>query len=61
MRCSGSFLICCARTLKGANGEVGVYVVFADFEEGLALAVNGDKSSGKNVVTYMEVVETDTK
>jgi hypothetical protein len=62
-------------TLKGANGEGGVYVVddkttimngnkkiaFADLKKGWRLAVNGDKSSGKNVATYMEVVETDTK
>jgi glutathione synthase/RimK-type ligase-like ATP-grasp enzyme len=62
-------------TLKGANGEGGVYVVndkttimnankkiaFSDLKKGWRLAVNGDKSSGKNVATYMEVVETDTK
>jgi hypothetical protein len=62
-------------TLKGANGEGGVYVVndktqimngnktipFSDLKKGWRLAVNGDKSSGKNVVTYAEVVETTTK
>lgn len=62
-------------TLKGANGEGGVYVVndkttimnankkiaFGDLKKGWRVAVNGDKSSGKNVATYMEVVETDTK
>ena len=36
-------------------------IAFADLKKGWRLAVNGDKSSGKNVATYMEVVETDTK
>jgi len=62
-------------TLKGANGEGGVYevddqttimngnkkIALGDLKKGWRLAVNGDKSSGKNVATYMEVVETDTK
>jgi hypothetical protein len=62
-------------TLKGANGEGGVYVIndkttimnqnkkiaFGDLKRGWRLAVNGDKSSGKNVATYVEVVETETK
>src|SRR5574338_710649 len=57
--------------LKGANGEGGVYAVndettimngdkkvaLGDLKMGWRVAVNGDKSSGKNVVTYMEVVE----
>lgn len=59
-------------TLKGANGEGGVYAVndettlmngdkkvaLGDLKKGWRVAVNGDKSSGKNVVTYLEVVET---
>ena len=62
-------------TLKGANGEGGVYsvnekttimsgdkkIALGDLKKGWRVAVNGDKLGGKNVATYMEVVETDTK
>src|SRR5262245_59416428 len=62
-------------TLKGANGEGGVYVVndkttimngdkkiaFGDLKKGWRAAVNGDNTTGKNVATYLEVVETETK
>ena len=62
-------------TLKGANGEGGVYAVndkttimsgnkkiaLTDLKKGWRVAVNGDNQGGKNVATYMEVVETSTK
>jgi hypothetical protein len=62
-------------TLKGANGEGGVYVVndkttimsgnkkiaLGDLKKGWRVAVNGDSVGGKNVATYMEVVETEAK
>ena len=62
-------------TLKGANGEGGTYLVndkttimngnkkiaLGDLKKGWRVAVNGDTTAGKNVATYMEVVETSAK
>ena len=58
-------------TLKGANGESGVYKVndattimngnakipLSGLQKGARIAVNGDNKTGENIATYIEVVE----
>lgn len=58
-------------TLKGANGESGVYKVndattimngnakipLSGLQKGAQIAINGDNVSGENIATYIEVVE----
>ena len=58
-------------TLKGANGENGVYKVndattimsgnakipLSGLQKGARVAINGDNKTGENVATYIEVVE----
>ena len=58
-------------TLKGANGENGVYklndattimsgnakIPPSSLQKGARIAINGDNKTGENVATYIEVVE----